>query len=119
MTKKRVISGLPGVVESVHDGDTFRALLDLGFNVRLSTLIRIEGINAPELAEAAGLLSRDFVKGVLPPGCKVRVTSRRLDKYGRCQGVVYLADGSDLGSMILKAGHARPLDGYSPALLAG
>lgn len=37
------------IVKAVHDGDTVRGTLDLGFYLRLDTALRMHGIDAPEL----------------------------------------------------------------------
>jgi endonuclease YncB( thermonuclease family) len=101
-------------VIEVLDADTFKAAVDLGWRIALTTSIRIEGINAPEIATAAGVNAKAYLQRLLIPGAVVLITSHRLDKYGRCQASVQLADGGDLGSILITTGHAAPMPGYSP-----
>lgn len=69
--------------KEIHDGDTFTADLDCGFNVWLKNQkFRLYGINCPELMEvaplkgvnSAGKASRDAFLGVVTKG----VTSTRM-----------------------------------------
>lgn len=41
-------------VLDVVDGDTFRARLDLGWRISIVVLVRVRGVNAPELPSATG-----------------------------------------------------------------
>jgi hypothetical protein len=47
------------VVDRVYDGDTLHAVLDLGFNLSLSTWVRLDGISTPEL----GTVKEPIVEG--------------------------------------------------------
>lgn len=46
---------------AIHDGDTVRLLIDLGFDVRAEKWIRLAGVSAPEIGTAAGAEVRLFV----------------------------------------------------------
>jgi len=89
----------------VHDGDTFKCEIDLGWKISLSTYVRLEGVNAPELPTPAGIAAQLYLQTLLKPGDRVTLRSNRLDKYGRSQSFVTLADGRDVGSLILQTGH--------------
>lgn len=104
----RTFGPYPGVVVSVHDGDTLTIALDFGFGVTFTgASCRVYGINAPELDTAAGKAALVFAQSLLRPGDPVSVLSHGWDKYGgRYDGEVRLASGDDLATAMLNAGHA-------------
>ncbi len=141
MAKKKVWHCNAQVL-SVHDGDTFKARIDLleerdiepaqkvdlGFRlfleapagsdaiagalaagVHLTTEmnVRLFDVGAPELKEAGGPESARYLATLLPIGSTVRLESKRLDKYGRCEAVVTLANGLNLNEATIKSGFAR------------
>lgn len=111
MTKVRAWK-VPAIVVSVVDGDSFHAQLELGWNVSIRAMIRVEGVNAPELNTRAGKGAKTFLAALLPPQTRILIESKRLDKYGRTQAIVTLPDGSSVANHLLRAGHAVPLTGY-------
>ncbi|MBX9937207.1 MAG: thermonuclease family protein [Burkholderiaceae bacterium] len=70
---------ITGVVTSVHDGDTIK----IG-----ATNIRLDAIDAPELAQTYGPQSRDKLKSLVE-GKSVTVYYTKVDKYGRTVGSVF------------------------------
>lgn len=100
----------PGKVLDVHDGDTLRIDLDLGFGVHQVELsARLFGINAPELATQAGKEALAFLLTLVAPGDRVTVRSHGFDKYGgRYDAEVATRQGVDLSKAMLDSGHARP-----------
>jgi hypothetical protein len=56
---------LPDNTDAVHDGDTVRLELDLGFNQRGIYALRLRDVFAPELKQPGGIASRSFVEGWL------------------------------------------------------
>ncbi len=109
MVKTKSWQGRAEVLE-VHDGDTFKALIDLGFNITVRTNVRVAGANAAELPTQPGLQALVFLKSLLQPGSIVTLDSKRLDKYGRCEAIVLLPDGRDLTHLLLSSGLAAPAD---------
>jgi endonuclease YncB( thermonuclease family) len=97
-------------VDEVIDGDTIKAQIDLGFKIWFKTNIRVAGINAPELPSAPGLKALAFLKTQVRPGDILQVDSKRLDKYGRAEATITLADGRDLATLMLNSGNAQPAD---------
>lgn len=81
----------------VHDGDTCKVRLDLGFNIKMVVGIRIGGMDAPELmgtSKAAALVVRDTLIKWLAGARKLRFLSKGFDKYGgRWVGDIYDAAG--------------------------
>ena len=96
---------VPATVLDVHDADTLKINADLGWHITLTTSIRLDGVDAPELATDAGKVAQQFVAGLLAVGTVVTVVSHSLDKYGRILGTVSLPDGRDLSAVLIAAGH--------------
>lgn len=104
------------VVRSVHDGDTFRADVDLGFGVWISNQpFRLMGIQAPELGNVKGRDARDALRRLIPVGGEVRIKTQKdtREKYGRWLAVVTGVDG-DIGDALIASGHAVAWDGTGP-----
>ncbi|MDB5597923.1 MAG: micrococcal nuclease [Hyphomicrobiales bacterium] len=105
------------VIRSVHDGDSFRADIDLGFGVILRDQpLRVALIDAPELGTDAGRAARDYLRTLLPTGCEVviRTVKDRREKYGRLLAQITGLDGVDVTTLLIAAGHAKPWDGQGP-----
>jgi endonuclease YncB( thermonuclease family) len=76
---------LQGTVTSVHDGDTITVQAD-----GTSHRVRLDGIDAPELAQPYGDSSQAALsRAVL--GQTVRVAYGKTDQYGRVVGAVFTA----------------------------
>lgn len=109
-----------GWVDRVIDGDTISAVLDLGFTVSGTVVIRYEGIDAPEVVganRAAGLAAKAALAELIPAGAPVLLRTTRVRRsgemavtFGRYIAVVYRvgADGGliDTGAELVEAGHA-------------
>ncbi|MBF0306719.1 MAG: thermonuclease family protein [Alphaproteobacteria bacterium] len=106
-----------GQVLSVTDGDTVRVKAKVWLGLEIETLVRLEGIDTPELkgrcdderrrAEAA----RAFLERLLPDG---RLVLREVvwGKYaGRVVARVETPKGEDVATALIRAGHARPYHG--------
>lgn len=102
------IHDYPAVVLSHHDGDTSLVTFALGFGSALTTHVRYAGINAPELATAAGKVALTFVLTKLPPGYAFtfRSPNDEREKYGRALGWLILADGTCLNRLLVDSGNA-------------
>lgn len=78
---------VPATVVEVHDGDSVRVLLDLGWHITLTAMVRIDGLACAELSTPAGKAARSYAEGLLPVGTKITVVSKKLlgstEKYGR------------------------------------
>lgn len=99
-------------ITRVVDGDTFDAIVDLGFNVTFAIRIRLRLYDTPEtwrprndLEEAHGNQATEFVKNVIE-GKDVRIVTYKdgASIYGRYEADVYYHDLSgierNLGSML-------------------
>jgi len=114
---------LPGPVPveqaRVIDGDTMEVVALIWLDQRVTTRVRLEGIDTPEkrgkclaereAAEAATQLANDWLEQHKP----VVLRDLSHDKYGRrVVGRVQSADGrSDLGETLIARGLARRYDG--------
>jgi endonuclease YncB( thermonuclease family) len=112
-------------VLEVHDGDTYKLLLDTGFEVAAYPWLRLKDFSCPELKDeggpeaqkAAQRLLGSFLETVwvvtykIPPS----LIAKQQKKYGdskrtfaRYIASVYLGSGISLGEELVKLGLARP-----------
>lgn len=102
----------------VHDADTVTVDVDLGWNVwRRAEVLRLHGIDAPELSTPAGKVARNWLAERLPPGTEVivRTIKDKDDKYGRMLAVI-VDDPTQppVNQELIDAGMARPYFGTGP-----
>ncbi|MFZ5501679.1 MAG: thermonuclease family protein [Candidatus Micrarchaeota archaeon] len=102
------------------DADTIRVRVDLGFRIFMELDLRLSGIDAPELRgqeSEQGKKARDWLSAKIPAGSRVRIATRKGDKYGRWLAQVWpeeTAEKSDsfssrsLNEELLAEGLARP-----------
>lgn len=111
------------VVESVWDGDTIHASLDLGMGIwdrgtdstKTGILVRLNGCNAIELDQPGGVEARDHLASLLPSGTRVLLRSVAVDKFGgRVDADIQLADGTDLVAVLVAGQWAAAWDGTGP-----
>jgi endonuclease YncB( thermonuclease family) len=107
----------PSAVERVVDGDTLAVRVTVWLQQELSVLVRVRGIDAPELRArcddermrakvASAALSR------LVAGGHVVLKEIEGDKYfGRVIADVATPEGEDIGQALIAGGYARPYDG--------
>ncbi len=101
----------------VHDGDTIKVDVDLGFSMSLKNLkVRLTGIDTaemtskdPELKKKA-VAARDWLREKCT-GADLFLESAGQDKYGRWLGKVYLQNGLCLNEELVKLGLAVSYDG--------
>lgn len=99
----------PAIVDGWYDGDTCTVKRGCAPGVvLLGERVRVEGINAPELRNAGGTAARDYALQLAPPGTRVTLTSRHMDKYGRLLAKIMLPSGKDFSTEMIAAGHAVP-----------
>lgn len=113
-------AGRPIIVE-VHDGDTFRVCLDVGFETAAFPWLRLDGYNAPELREPDGPAARDALLGILTKARGITVTTRKNQprsfaryiadtavSHDKAAPVTVAVDGFDLvGLMLLNTGYGK------------
>lgn len=104
----------PGaVVVRVIDGDTVVLDVDLGFNLWLrEESFRVLGCNAREHNAPGGQEAIANLRGILPVGTRVQLTSVKPDKFGgRYDALLTLPDGEDLTQLLVRTQWAAAWDG--------
>lgn len=104
-------------IERVIDGDSLAVRVKIWLGLDVSTIVRLRGIDAPELAgrcpeeRRRAVAARDALAGLVAGG-SVSLAAVETDKYGG-RVVADVADGSGrpLGAALVEAGLARPYDG--------
>jgi len=96
-------------VVSVHDGDTLRAI----DQANVQHKIRLAGIDAPELGQPFGRVSRDRL-GELTMGKVVAVERHDRDRYGRDLATLVI-DGANVNRQLVAEGLAWHFTRYSNA----
>lgn len=100
-------------VVRVVDGDTILVEVDLGFHTKTREMVRLFGINAPEVVGAsklAGLAASSYLYALC---AKVNFTlmmqsykPNPRDKYGRYIGDLYTLDAVSISKAMIDGGHA-------------
>lgn len=116
------------LVVSIHDGDTVRLAIDVGFEIRHTTTVRLLGIQAPEVGgagitpeeKAAGIRAREALADMLDGGAVVvRTRKDTQEGRGRYLATLYVVqpDGTwrDVCAQLVADGHATPYDGKGKA----
>jgi len=103
------------VICNIVDGDTYDAIVDLGFHISIKIRIRLHGVNCPEIftndpgIKANGVASKVFVENNLKN--PVTITVHRMDLYGRWESEVKFG-GKDLAELLINAKKAVRVKGY-------
>lgn len=101
-------------ITGVIDGDTYTAIVDVGFNMNYSCRIRLLNCDTPELkgpTREAGQAAANFVGEVFHQ-CKwkVYIKSHQFDNFGRVLASVWFEKDRqliDLAQHLINNGHAR------------
>ena len=106
---------------SVYDGDTFKVYLACRYSIFCKAIpVRVRGVDCPEMrggteeTKAAAKAAKAFTKQFLRGG-KIFLRNCGRDKYFRLLCEVKV-NGSDLGTALIKHGHAVPYDGGTKTL---
>jgi endonuclease YncB( thermonuclease family) len=102
-------------VERVIDGDTLKVRLDLGFKTWTRQVLRLRGIDTPEMDTKAGQDAKTFVQSYIKEATKIIVRSSRSDKYDRYLADVFIplkiesnsATDLYLNNLLLEKGYAK------------
>ncbi len=105
---------IPATAEKVIDGDTLEVVAAIWPGLATRARVRLSRVDAPELtspcdgARAKALEARSVVENAVK-GVRLRLVHIRPEHaYGRILADVQLADGSDLGDLLLSVGLAKP-----------
>ena len=91
---------LSGVVTRVHDGDSIH-ITPPG---RKRVIVRLAGIDAPELKQAFGVASRDALRAMILQR-SAQAHCHKTDRYRR-QVCVVMFEGRDINLQMVSGGHA-------------
>jgi endonuclease YncB( thermonuclease family) len=105
------------LVLRVIDGDTFEAIVELGFGVAQKFKVRLDGIDTPEKNTDEGVAAKEFVRSLIE-GKTVLLQDAGHEKYGRARAAVYLEDGTDLTELLIKERMGKEYHGEKKQRLA-
>lgn len=94
----------------VVDGDTVEVDIDLGLHIRVIRMVRLLGIDAPEMSTPEGPKAKEHLISLLENNFIVIQTKLdRDDKYGRLLGTLYVATivGPNINKMMVDDGFAK------------
>lgn len=103
-------------LDKVVDGDTIDVTIDLGFDIKYSSRVRLAGIDTPESRtrdleeKAMGLEAKEYLKERLKKSSKIVIKTEKLDstgKYGRILGWLFLDDETNsVNNQMIMKGYA-------------
>lgn len=94
---------ISGRVTHVRDIDTFEVE---------GLPIRLNGVDGPELSEPHGQQAKAWLRKLIE-GTNVQCALNGQKTYDRVVGTCYLADGKDIGALIISEGYGRDCPRYS------
>ncbi len=114
---ERLSGPFAATVERVIDGDSLSVRVSIWLGLQVSTIVRLRGVDAPELAgrcpeeRRRAVAAREALAALVSDGT-VSLAAVETDKYGG-RVVADVADGSGrpLADALVDAGLARPYDG--------
>ena len=121
---------VPAEIVRVIDGDTVRVRATIWIDLRLDVLVRIRGIDAPELngecrEEREGAAAATAALAEILGAGPLKLTEIEEDKYfGRVVADIATGDVISVAAAMLETGLVRPYDGgtrlpWCPAAVAG
>src|SRR6056300_1500299 len=112
-------------VTKIVDGDTIDVMLDLGFDIKYKSIVRLFGIDTPEsrtrdkVEKKYGLLAKKFLKDCLASaGTKVIKSHKGEEKgkFGRILGEIYV-NSININILMCTKGHAVKYHGQNKSLV--
>jgi endonuclease YncB( thermonuclease family) len=112
-------------VTKIVDGDTIDVLLDMGFDIKYKSRVRLFGIDTPESRtrnkeeKVRGLLSKAYLKDAIKKAKKLTIKTHKgseTGKFGRILGEVF-ADGINLNLKMCTEGYAVQYYGQNKSLV--
>lgn len=95
--------------QRVVDGDTFVAVVDLGFDACRTISVRLLGVNAPEHNRPGGAEAHDFLDQLLAGKALLLRSYRDRQSFARWVCDVWVG-GVDVSAAIIAAGHGAPFN---------
>lgn len=113
LTAERLAGPYAAQTLRVIDGDTIDARVPIWLGLELTVLVRLRGIDAPELhgpCPAQAQAAKDALVTLVGAG-PITLTDIAHDKYAsRVDARITLPDGQDVAATLLAMGLARPLE---------
>ena len=112
-------------ITKIVDGDTIDVLLDMGFDIKYKSRVRLFGIDTPESRtrnkeeKVRGLLSKVYLKDAIKKAKKLTIKTHKgseTGKFGRILGEVF-ADGINLNLKMCTEGYAVQYYGQNKSLV--
>ncbi|OGX08829.1 MAG: hypothetical protein A2Z88_09455 [Omnitrophica WOR_2 bacterium GWA2_47_8] len=98
------------VVEKVIDGDTLKVRMDLGYDDSCRQVLRLRGIDCPEMDTKEGQEAKACVQSYIKEAQMIIVRSSKSDKYDRYLADIFIPqEGKDeifLNNLLLVRGYA-------------
>lgn len=104
LTPKSKLYTYKAHLEKVVDGDTLRVVLDLGFGVRHKEILRLAGINAPEMKTVEGKSSAAALSKILKDVKFLVIKTNKVDIFGRYIADVFFEKGELDASKVASKG---------------
>lgn len=96
------------VVKRIIDGDTIVVTVDLGFRTSMEIVLRLYGLDAPELSTPEGKKLRETLKARLQSPITIRTFKDPKDKYGRWLAEIHSGE-TNINQWLLDNGLAKKL----------
>ena len=96
-------------VISVYDADTLTCMVSMGMETYRREVIRLAGIDAPEMNTPKGPTSRDRLRALVTDKTIVLEVKGR-EKYGRLMAVVWIGS-TNVNELLVSEGLAKPYSG--------
>lgn len=102
----------------IYDGDTLEASIDLGFRLSFRTMVRLTGVDTPELPTPDGARAKqalaDMVQQTQQHVVLKTTLNHEFEKFGRVLAEVYATVEPNRPSMnerLIRGGFAKPYTG--------
>jgi micrococcal nuclease len=102
-------------ITNVVDGDTVDAEIDLGFNIKWSNRLRLNGIDTPELHSSCqqirkqAVMAKEYLASLVL-NQNVTIQSFGQEKFGRYLADIYV-NGEKVNQVMIDKSHALPYFG--------
>ncbi len=97
-THSRKFNTYKAYLDRVVDGDTIRVTVDLGFKTFHNEIIRLKGIDAPEIKTAEGKKSARALTRIIGNSSFLIIKTIRIDIYGRYVADIFFGDKNETDS---------------------
>ena len=112
-------------ITKIVDGDTIDVLLDMGFDIKYQSRVRLFGIDTPESRtrnkeeKVRGLISKEYLKQALKKAKKLTIKTHKgseTGKFGRILGELF-GNGVNLNLKMCTEGYAVQYYGQNKSLV--